>query len=91
MPRRLRIEIAGYCHTINGGVEQRIVFKEAPNSDKKPDEEKLKKMLLKVNDIEERNKQILKAYEQGYSQHMIAKVLGISQPAVHGVLKRDRG
>ena len=29
MPRRSRIEIAGYCHIINRGVEQRIVFKEA--------------------------------------------------------------
>ncbi len=33
--------------------------------------------------------QILKAIEKGYSQHGIAKVLGISQPAVHGVLKRS--
>ncbi|MEA1953413.1 MAG: helix-turn-helix domain-containing protein, partial [Campylobacterota bacterium] len=32
-----------------------------------------------------------KAYAQGYSQHMIAKVLGISQPAVFGVIKRSRG
>ena len=63
---------------------------EAPNIDKKPDEEKLKKQLLKVKDIKERNTQILKAYEQGYSQHMIAKVLGISQPAVYGVIKRSR-
>ena len=59
-------------------MEQHIIFRETPNSDKKPDGEKLKKMLLKVNDIEERSKQILKAYEQGYSQYMIAKVLGIS-------------
>ena len=40
--------------------------------------------------MKEKNKQILKAYEKGYSQHMIAKVLGISQPAVHGVIKRNR-
>ena len=63
---------------------------EAPNSDKKPDEKKLKKMLEKAKDIKERNTQILKAYKQGYSQHMIAKVLGISQPAVFGVIKRSR-
>jgi REP element-mobilizing transposase RayT len=28
MPRRPRIEIAGYYHIINRGVEQRVVFKE---------------------------------------------------------------
>jgi len=34
--------------------------------------------------------QIVKTYEQGYSQHRIAKVLGLSQPAVCGVIKRGR-
>ena len=63
---------------------------EAPHTNKKPDEEKLKKMLGKIKDIKERNKQIVKAYEQGYSQHMIAKVLGITQQAVYGVIKRNR-
>ena len=50
---------------------------------------KLEKMLLSHKDIRKRHKQILKAYTQGYSQHMIAKVLGISQPAVSGVIKRS--
>ena len=63
---------------------------EAPNIEKKPDIKNLEKMLSDHKDIKERNKQILKAYSQGYSQHMIAKVLGISQPAVYGVIKRDR-
>ena len=40
---------------------------EAPNLDKKPDEDKLRKMLEKVKDKKERNKQIVKAYEKGYS------------------------
>ncbi len=62
---------------------------EASNVDKKPDVKKLEKMLLD-KDMKERNKQIIKAYEKGYSQHMIAKVLGISQPAVYGVIKRSR-
>ena len=55
-----------------------------------PDIKKLERMLKGFTDIEERNKLIVKAYEQGYSQHMIAKVLGISQPAVHGVIKRQK-
>ena len=62
---------------------------EAPNVDKKPDIEKLEKMLLPTKNMKERNKQIVKAYTQGYSQHMIAKVLSISQPAVYGVIKRS--
>jgi DNA-directed RNA polymerase specialized sigma subunit len=41
-------------------------------------------------DNKERNKQIVKAYKQGYSQHLIAKVLGISHPAVCRVIKRSR-
>jgi DNA-binding NarL/FixJ family response regulator len=63
---------------------------EAPNIQKKPDIKKLEKMLSDHKDIQERNRQILKAYSQGYSQHIIAKVLGISQPAVSGVIKRGR-
>ncbi len=47
-------------------------------------------MLTDHKDLKERNDKIVKAYEQGYSQHMIAKVLGISQPAVHGVIKRSK-
>ena len=62
---------------------------EAPNIDTKPDIEKLKKMFDERDDIRTRNAKIVQAYEQGYSQHMIAKVLGISQPAVHGVIKRS--
>jgi len=63
---------------------------EAPNIDKKPDIQKLEHLFKDINDIKKRNKQILKAIKQGYSQHMIAKVLGISQQAVYGVVKRSR-
>jgi len=48
------------------------------------------KLFQNINYIKERKKQILKAIEQGFSQHMIAKVLGISQQAVYGVVKRNR-
>ena len=63
---------------------------EVPNIDKKPSLQDLEKMFENISDIKERNKIILKAIEQGYSQHMIARVLGISQPAVNGVVKRSR-
>ena len=61
-----------------------------PDIDKRPKIEDCQKLFQNINDIKERNKQILKAIEQGFSQHMIAKVLGISQQAVHGVVKRNR-
>ena len=63
---------------------------EAPNVDNRPKIEMCQKLFENINDTKERNKQILGAIEKGYSQHMIAKVLGLSQPAVHGVLKRSR-
>ena len=61
---------------------------EASNVDKKPDEVKLKKILKKEKDTKERNKQIVKAYQQGYSQHMIARVLGLNQATVQRIIKR---
>ncbi len=63
---------------------------EAANCDKKPDIKELEKILGEAKEMKERNKLIVKAYEDGYSQHMIAKVLEISQPAVFGVIKRYR-
>lgn len=47
-------------------------------------------MLTHTKNTQERNKQILKAHKEGYSQHMIAKVLGLSQPAIYGVIKRNK-
>jgi len=61
---------------------------EAPNIDKKPDIESLKKRFTKSQEIKERNATISKAYKEGYSQHMIAKVLGLAQSTVNGIIKR---
>jgi len=63
---------------------------EAPNTEKKRSEEKLRSILQKARDKRERNALILQCYEQGYSQHMIAKVLEISQPAVNGIIRRGK-
>jgi DNA-binding NarL/FixJ family response regulator len=63
---------------------------EAPNIDNKPKIEELKKLFKNTQNIQERNKTILKAIEKGYSYHMIAKVLRISQQAVFGVVKRSK-
>ncbi len=64
---------------------------EAPNLDKKPNEESLSKILLNTKDIKERNKLIVECYEQGYSQHVIAKVLELNQATVNRIIKRNRG
>ena len=61
---------------------------EAPNSDAQPKEEDLVKIFEKITEIKERNEIIAKAYAQGYSQHMIAKVLGLAQSTVNGIVKR---
>ena len=61
---------------------------EAPNSDKKPDMEKLQKMFENITDKKKRNTQILKAIDLGYSQHGIAKVLGMAQSTINGIIKR---
>jgi len=61
---------------------------EAPNIDKKPKAEDLEKIFKNITEIPKRNKAIHQAYQQGYSQHMIAKVLGMAQSTIHGIIKR---
>jgi len=61
---------------------------EVPNIDKKPNIESLKKRFTKSQETKERNATICKAYKEGYSQHMIAKVLGLAQSTVNGIIKR---
>ena len=56
---------------------------EAPSIDKKPDIESLKKRFKTSQEIKGRNATICKAYEEGYSQHIIAKVLGLAQSTVN--------
>jgi hypothetical protein len=61
---------------------------EAPNMERKPNLEKLRNSLECVENKKERNEIIAEAYRTGYSQHQIAKVAGISQQAVCGIIKR---
>lgn len=53
-----------------------------------PNIEDLLIMFEKVRETKERNEMIHKAYRQGYSQHMIAQVLGLAQSTVNGIVKR---
>jgi len=61
---------------------------EAPNIDKKPKIKDLEKIFHNITDIPQRNQVILQVYNQGYSQHMIAKVLGMAQSTINGIIKR---
>ena len=63
---------------------------EAPNVDTKPKIEDLQQLFHNLTDNKARNKQILLSIEQGYSQHMIAKVLDMSQQAIFGIIKRSK-
>ena len=63
---------------------------EAPNVDKRPKEKDLQKMFKNIKEIKKRNSRIVEAYKQGYSQHMIAKVLGRTQSTVNAIIKRSK-
>ena len=64
---------------------------EAPNIDNKPKVEDLVTIFKGIDEIKERNTAIVKAYKQGYSQHMIAKVLELNQATVQRIIKRTKG
>ena len=63
---------------------------EAPNVDNRPNIDDLKALLANKTNIQERNETIVKAYKQGYSQHMIAKVLHMAQSTISAIIKRVR-
>jgi DNA-binding NarL/FixJ family response regulator len=48
----------------------------------------LKRYFKDVKETKERNIIICKAYKEGYSQHMIAKVLDLAQSTVSAIVKR---
>jgi len=60
----------------------------AANIDNQPKAEDLVKIFEDIDDTKERNIAIAKAYKQGYSQHMIAKVLELNQATVQRIIKR---
>jgi len=61
---------------------------EAPNLDHRPKQEDLVEIFKDIQDIKKRNMTIIKVYQEGYSQHMIAKVLGMAQSTINGIVKR---
>ncbi len=63
---------------------------EAPNIKNNLNEKKLKNIFSNATDKKIRNKKIVSAYKKGYSQHLIAKVLGLSQPTVNAIIKRNK-
>ncbi len=61
---------------------------EAPNLDNRPKQEDLVVIFKNIKEIKKRNMTIVKVYKEGYSQHMIAKVLGMAQSTINGIVKR---
>ena len=61
---------------------------EAPHVEKQLDSTRLKKYFENVQMTKERNAIICKAYQEGYSQHKIAKVLGLAQSTVSAIVKK---
>ena len=87
-----RVEFIQYAH------DERILdeIKKASNlvvtsiKDKKPNINKLEKELKKVKDVNERNKLIFKANKEGFSQHLLSKVIGISQSQIGRIVLKQR-
>ena len=61
---------------------------EAPNIDIELDLDRLKEMFEGVVSKAKRDKIVVEAHKLGYSQHKIAKVLGLSQPTINRIIKR---
>ena len=61
---------------------------EAPHVEKQLDSTRLKKYFENVQTTKERNAIICKAYQEGYSQHKVAKVLGLAQSTVSAIVKK---
>jgi REP element-mobilizing transposase RayT len=64
-----------------------VVMNEKPKTD---DRQRLQQLFKKADTKPQRNARILEAYESGISQHKIASFLGLSQPTVHGIIKREK-
>ncbi len=61
---------------------------DAPLEDEGPKDERLKELLENLEDKKERNRRIVEAYREGFSQHKIAKFLGLNQATVQRIIKR---
>jgi REP element-mobilizing transposase RayT len=59
----------------------------APETKEHKTKERLRAIIGTFENKKERNEKIFKAYEEGYSQHMIAEVIGISQQAIAKIIK----
>ncbi len=70
-------------------LEKASTLVEASMEKESPDPRLLER-IRQAKEKKERNALICKAYTAGHSQHQIAEVLGISQPAVHGIIRRSR-
>ncbi|WP_456322137.1 sigma factor-like helix-turn-helix DNA-binding protein [Hydrogenimonas sp.] len=58
--------------------------------EKESPDPRLLERIRQAKEKKERKTLICEAYTAGHSQHKIAEVLGISQSAVHGIIRRSR-
>ena len=58
--------------------------------EKKLDVKKLQRKLEKAKTIAERNQYIYKAQQEGFSQHKLAEVIGLSQTQISRIIKKNR-
>jgi REP element-mobilizing transposase RayT len=71
-------------------LKQAAALQISAQTEAKPDESALKKKLSLAKDTKERNRMIYQAYREGYSQHTIARILGLTQPTIHGIISRQK-
>lgn len=62
----------------------------APETKEPKTKEQLREIIGNCQTKQERNEKILKAYEIGYSQQMIAEIVGISQQAIGKIIKTKK-
>ena len=87
-----RIEFIKYAH------DERILeeIKKASNlvitsvKEKKPNIKKLEQELKKVKSLDERNKLIIKANKEGFSQHLLSQIIGVSQSQIGRIVLKER-
>lgn len=87
-----RLEFIEYAH------DERILdeIKKASNlvvtsiKEHKPDIKKLQKKLHNAQNIDERNKILFEANKEGFSQHSLSTIVGMSQTQVSRIIKKQR-
>ena len=87
-----RLEFIEYAHDerVLGEIKKASSLVIGPRKDKQLDTKRIEKDLLKANDLEERNSVIYEANKEGFSQHRLAIITGVSQTQINRIIKKQR-